>query len=113
LLSNENIICDSSSYGIQYVKFLEIIEGYVNVNWILILVTQKSTIGYGYVLTLDGGALSWKHVKELLFYHDILCKHKLFLFSMPSNNQIIIFQVSSKMSMKKGHMRMKGKLLET
>ena len=51
----------------------------------------KSTTGYGYVLTLDGGALSWKYVKKLLF-----CKHKLFLFSMHSNNQIVIFKVSSK-----------------
>jgi len=33
------------------------IEGYINVNWILILVT-KSTTGYGYVLTSNGGALS-------------------------------------------------------
>jgi len=37
---------------------------------------------YGYVLTLDGGALSWKYVKKLLFCNDLLCKHKLFLFSM-------------------------------
>jgi len=61
------------------------IEGYINVNWILILVT-KSTTGYGYVLTLDRGALSWKHVKKLLFYHDLLCKQKLFLFSMHPDN---------------------------
>ena len=33
------------------------IEGYINVNWIFILVT-KSTTGYGYVLTLGGGAIS-------------------------------------------------------
>jgi len=26
----------------------------------------KSPIGYGYVLTLDGGELSWKYIKKLL-----------------------------------------------
>jgi len=72
------------------------IEGYFNVNWISILVT-KSTTHYGYVLTLDGGALSWKYVKKLLFCHPLLCKHKLLLFfSMHPDNQIDIFKVSSK-----------------
>ena len=56
----------------------------------------KSTTGYGYVLTLDEGALSWKYVKKLLFCHDLLCKHKLFLFSMHYDIQIIIFKVSTK-----------------
>jgi len=56
-----------------------------------------STIGYDYVLTLDEGVLSWKYVKNLLlFYHDLLCKHKLFLFSMHPDNQIVIFKVFSK-----------------
>jgi len=27
-------------YGIQYVQFIKIIEGYINVNWILSLVIQ-------------------------------------------------------------------------
>jgi len=45
-----------------------------------------STIGYGYVLTLDEDVLSWKHVKKLLFYHDLLCKHKLLFFSMHPDN---------------------------
>ena len=61
----------------------------------MIFVT-KSTTGYGYVVTLDGGALSWKYVKKLVFFHDLLCKHKLFLFSMHTNNQIVIFKVPSK-----------------
>ena len=56
----------------------------------------KSPIGYGYVLTLDENALSWKHVKKLLFYHDLLCKHKLFFLPMHPDNQIIIFKVFSK-----------------
>jgi len=72
------------------------IEGYININWILILVTWKSTIGYDYVITLDGGALSWKYVKKLLCCHDLLCKHKLFLFPMHTKNQIVIFKDSSK-----------------
>jgi len=28
--------------------------------------------------------------------HDLLCKHKLFLFPMHLNNQIVIFKVPSK-----------------
>jgi len=56
----------------------------------------KSTASYGYVLKLDGCELSWKYVKKLLFCHDLLCKHKLFLFSMHPDNQIVIFKVSSK-----------------
>ena len=91
LSSNDNIICVSSSYD-NVSNFLRWLKD--NVNWILILVT-KSTIGYGYVLTLDGGALSWKYVKNL-FCHDLLCKHKLFLFTMHPDNQIIIFKVPSK-----------------
>jgi len=71
------------------------IEEYINVNWILILVT-KSTIGYGYVLTLDGCAISWKYVKKLLFCHGLLCEHKLFIFLMHYDNQIVIFKISSK-----------------
>ena len=54
-----------------------------------------STIGYGYVLTLDEGVLSWKYVKNL-FCHDLLCKLKIFFFPMHTDNQIIIFKVFSK-----------------
>ena len=71
------------------------IEWYFNVNWILILVTQKSPIGYGYVLTLDEVSYHGNMLKSCC--HDILCKHKLFLFSMHHpDNQIVIFKVSSK-----------------
>jgi len=55
----------------------------------------KSPIGYGYVLTLDEDVLSWKYVKKL-FCHGLLCKHKLFLCSKHPDNQIVIFEVSSK-----------------
>jgi len=55
-----------------------------------------STIGYGYVLTLDECVLSWKYVRKLFFCHDQLCKHNLFFFSMHPDNQIVIFKVSSK-----------------
>jgi len=34
--------------------------------------------------------------KELLLCHDLLCKHILFLFSIHSDNQIVIFKVSIK-----------------
>jgi len=52
LPSSYNIICFSSGHGIQYVQFLEITEGYINANWIFILVTQS------------GGAISWKTTKQ-------------------------------------------------
>jgi len=55
----------------------------------------RSLSGYGYVLTFDEGALSWKYVKKL-FCHYLVCKHKLFLFSMHPHNQVIIFKVSNK-----------------
>jgi len=32
LSSCDNIMCNSSCYNIQYVKLLEIIEGYINAN---------------------------------------------------------------------------------
>jgi len=92
LPSSDNIICVSSSYD-NMSNFLKWLKD--NVNWILILVT-KLTIGYGYVLTLDEIVLSWKYVKKLLFCHDLLCKHKLFLFPMHPDNQILIFKVPSK-----------------
>ena len=56
----------------------------------------RSHIAYGYVLTLDGGSLSCKYVKKILFYHDLLCKHRLFLLSMHLDNQIVIFKVANK-----------------
>ena len=56
----------------------------------------KSPIGYGYILTMDEDALSWKYVKKLLLCHDLLCKLKLFIFSMHPDNQIVIFNVFSK-----------------
>jgi len=43
-----------------------------------------STAGYGYVLTLDEGVLSWNMLKSCC--HDLLCKHKLFIFPMHPDN---------------------------
>jgi len=40
------------------------------------------------------------YVKKLLFCHNLLCKHKLFLCSMHHENQIVIFKVLVKMSIK-------------
>jgi len=37
LTSSDNIIYVSSSHDIQYVQFIEIIEWYINANWIFIL----------------------------------------------------------------------------
>jgi len=37
-----------------------------------------------------------EYVKKLFFCHDLLCKHKLFLFSIHPDNQIVIFKVFSK-----------------
>ena len=84
------------------------IERYININWILILVT---TTGYGYVLTLDGGALSWKYVKILLFYHDLLCKDKLFLFQCILTIKLLYLKFLVKMSMKNWHIRMRDKCI--
>ena len=70
-----------------------------------------STIGYGYVLTLDEGVLSWKYVKKLLLCHDLLCKRKLFFFPMHPDNQIIIFKIFSKKCQWNWHMRTKDKYI--
>jgi len=56
-----------------------------NVNWILILVI-KSTTSYGYVLTLDGGALLWKYVKNQTSVLSQSTMHKLFPFPMHPDN---------------------------
>jgi len=50
------------SNDVYYVKFLEIIEGYIITNWILIFGDTKSTIGC--VFTLGGCAISWKCIKQ-------------------------------------------------
>jgi len=45
LSSGDNIMCDSSCYDIQYVKLLEIIQRYINPNWISVSGDTKSIIG--------------------------------------------------------------------
>jgi len=67
-----------------------------NVNWILICVT-KSTVGYGYVLTLDEGAHHGNMLKScccsIMFYYANI---NYSFFSKHPDNQIVIFEVSSK-----------------
>ena len=46
----------------------------------------KSTTSYGYVLTLDGGALLWKYVKNQTSVLSQSTMHKLFPFPMHPDN---------------------------
>ena len=45
-------------YGLHYTRYLAILEGYSDANWISNVKDSKSHSGY--VFTLGGGAVSWK-----------------------------------------------------
>jgi hypothetical protein len=49
------------SYGIYYTGYPRVLEGYSDLNWISDADEIKATSGY--VLTLGGGAASWKSCK--------------------------------------------------
>ncbi|KAJ9557464.1 hypothetical protein OSB04_012078 [Centaurea solstitialis] len=49
-------------YGLHYGKYLAIIEGYGDANWISDIKDSRSTSGY--VFTLGGAAISWKSSKK-------------------------------------------------
>lgn len=48
-------------YGLHYTKYLHVIEGFSNSNWIADISITKSTSGY--VFTLGGATISWKSSK--------------------------------------------------
>jgi hypothetical protein len=51
-------------YGIHYIGYPKVLEGYSDSNWISDVDEIKSMNGY--VLTLGGGAVSWKSCKQTI-----------------------------------------------
>lgn len=49
-------------YGLHYTRYLAVVEGYSDANWISDMKDSKSTSGY--VFTLGGAAISWKSSKQ-------------------------------------------------
>ena len=52
----------TQNYGLHYSKYLAVLEGYCDANWIFDTKDSKSTSGY--LFTLGGGAVSWKSSKQ-------------------------------------------------
>ncbi|KAK4372554.1 hypothetical protein RND71_007938 [Anisodus tanguticus] len=50
------------TYGLHYSRYLAVLEGYNDANWISDIENTKSTSGY--VFTIGGGAVSWKSSKQ-------------------------------------------------
>ena len=50
-------------YGLQYIRYPSVIEGFSDANWISDSLESKSTSGY--IFTLGGGAISWKSSKQM------------------------------------------------
>ena len=54
----------TASYGIHYVGYLKVLEGYSDANWITDADELKATSGYTFMLV--GGAVSWKSCKQTI-----------------------------------------------
>ena len=52
---------DTQNYVLHYNKYLAVLEGYSDANWITGSTQTKSTSGY--VFTIGGGVISWKSSK--------------------------------------------------
>ena len=52
----------TQNYGLHYTRYLVVLEGYSDANWISDMKDTKSTSGY--VFTLSGAAVSWKSSKQ-------------------------------------------------
>jgi hypothetical protein len=50
------------NYGVHYIRYTAVLEGYSDTNWISNTNDTKSTSGY--VFTLGGAAVSWKSFKQ-------------------------------------------------
>ena len=58
------------NYGLHYTRYLAVLEGYSNANWISDTKDTKSTSGY--VFTLHGAAVSWKSSKQTCFVRSTM-----------------------------------------
>ena len=55
------LTCD---YGLHYTRYLVVLEGYNDANWISNVKDSKSQSGY--VFTLGAAAVSWKFSKQMV-----------------------------------------------
>jgi hypothetical protein len=53
------------SYGLHYTRYLNVLEGYSDSNWIFDADEIKATSGYAF--TLGGAAVSWRSCKQTIF----------------------------------------------
>lgn len=51
------------TYGLHFTKYPAVYEGYCNAHWIFNMKDYESTSGY--VLTIDGTAVTWKSTKQM------------------------------------------------
>jgi len=49
------------SYGIHYIEYPRVLEGYCDANWIF--EADEIYVTRGYVFSLGGGVVSWKSCK--------------------------------------------------
>ena len=57
-------------YGFHYTRYLDVLEGYSDVNWISNVKDLKSLSGY--VFTLGGATVSWKTLKQMVIARCIM-----------------------------------------
>ncbi|XP_074374157.1 secreted RxLR effector protein 161-like [Apium graveolens] len=57
-------------YGLHYGRYLAVLEGYIDVNWISSKKALNSTSGY--VFTVAGAAVSWKSSKQRVITHSTM-----------------------------------------
>jgi hypothetical protein len=63
----ERVLCylkGTVSYGIHYTRYLRVLEGYCDANWISDADEIYATSGY--VFSLGGGAVLWKSCKQTI-----------------------------------------------
>ena len=58
------------NYGLQYIRYPEVLEGYLNASWISDISDSKITSGY--VFTLGNVAVSWKSSKQTVITRSTL-----------------------------------------
>ena len=57
-------------YGLYYIEYLVVLEGYIDANWISNVKDSKSQNGY--VFTLGGVVVSWKSLKQTVIAKSLM-----------------------------------------
>jgi hypothetical protein len=56
----------TSTYGLHYTRYTEVLEGYCDSNWISDADEIKPTSGYIYIFTIGGVAVSWRSHRQTM-----------------------------------------------